>query len=45
LMVLLLVYCTLAEVVRALGRDRARELFFGGSSTKPASIAPAEAAR
>jgi hypothetical protein len=29
LMVLLLIYCTLDELVRALGRDRVRELFFG----------------
>jgi hypothetical protein len=44
LMALLLVYCTLAELVRALGRERARELFFGGRSIKPAPMAPAEAA-
>jgi len=43
LMVLLSVYCTLAELVRALGRDRARELFFGGRSVKPTPMAPAEA--
>jgi hypothetical protein len=29
LMVLLLIYCTLDEMVRALGRDRVRELFLG----------------
>jgi len=29
LMVLLLIYCTLDEIVRALGRDRVREMFFG----------------
>jgi hypothetical protein len=29
LMVLLLVYCTADELVRGLGRDRVRELFFG----------------
>jgi hypothetical protein len=29
LMVLLLVYCALDELVRALGRERVRELFFG----------------
>jgi hypothetical protein len=33
LMVLLLIYCTADELVRGLGRDRVRELFFG---TKPA---------
>jgi hypothetical protein len=31
LMVLLLTYCALDEMVRALGRDRMRELFFGVS--------------
>jgi hypothetical protein len=31
LTVLLLTYCTLDELVRALGRDRMRELFFGVS--------------
>ena len=31
LMVLLLVYCTMHELVSALGRDRVRELFFGAS--------------
>src|SRR5271170_2415313 len=31
LTVLLLLYCTLDELVRALGRDRVRELFFGVS--------------
>jgi hypothetical protein len=31
LMVLLLIYCTLHELVGALGRDRMRELFFGVS--------------
>jgi hypothetical protein len=31
LMVLLLIYCTLHELVSALGRDRMRELFFGVS--------------
>lgn len=31
LMVLLLIYCTMSELVRALGRDRMRELFFGVS--------------
>ena len=29
LTVLLLIYCTMDELVRALGRDRVRELFFG----------------
>jgi hypothetical protein len=29
LMVLLLIYCTMQELVRALGRDRVRELFLG----------------
>jgi len=32
LMVLLLIYCTADELVRGLGRDRVRELFFGISS-------------
>ena len=31
LMVLLLVYCTMQELRRALGRDRVRELFFGAA--------------
>ena len=31
LTVLLLVFCTMGELVRALGRDRMRELFFGVS--------------
>lgn len=31
LMVLLLIYCTMDELVRVLGKDRVRELFFGPS--------------
>jgi|ERR1022692_1632507 hypothetical protein len=34
LMVLLLMYCTLDEMVRVLGRDRVREIFFGVSSKR-----------
>ncbi len=46
LTVLLLVYCTMDELVRALGRDRMRELFFGVSGKAKASpSAPADAAR
>jgi hypothetical protein len=38
LVVLLVIYCTLDELVRALGRDRVLELFFGVSSkTAPAA--------
>jgi len=37
LMVLLLVFCTMGELTRALGRDRMRELFFG-ISVKAAAI-------
>jgi hypothetical protein len=42
LMVLLLIYCAAHEVVRALGRDRVRELFFGISSKAAATAAPAQ---
>lgn len=39
LMVLLLIYCTLDEVTRAVGRDRVRELFLGPpSKTAPAAL-------
>lgn len=31
LLVLLLVYCSLRELVRALGRERVRQMFFGGA--------------
>jgi hypothetical protein len=34
LTVLLLVYCTMQELLRALGRDQVRELFFGGTRQK-----------
>jgi len=34
LMVLLLVYCTMQELLRALGRDKVRELFFGVSGKR-----------
>ena len=37
LTVLLLVYCTLDELVRALGRDRVRELFLGPMPALPES--------
>jgi hypothetical protein len=40
LMVLLLVYCTMDELVRGLGRDRVRELFFGISGTAAAPGKP-----
>jgi hypothetical protein len=35
LTVLLLIYCTMDALVRALGQDRMRELFFGVSSKAP----------
>ena len=35
LTVLLLIYCTMHELVDALGRDRMRELFFGVSGSAP----------
>ncbi|HWY88091.1 MAG TPA: hypothetical protein VNX28_15270 [Gemmataceae bacterium] len=35
LMVLLLLYCTMHELVRALGKDKMRELFFGVSRKAP----------
>jgi hypothetical protein len=34
LTVLLLVYCTMQELLRALGHDKVRELFFGAASGK-----------
>jgi hypothetical protein len=44
LMVLLLIYCTVDELTRALGRDRVRELFFG-ISTNTSQKATAAAAQ
>jgi len=40
LMVLLLVFCTMGELTRALGRDRMRELFFGISGKAAAIRVP-----
>ena len=34
LLVLFLAYCTLRELVRALGRDRIRQMFFGGPAPR-----------
>ncbi len=36
LSVLLLVYCALRELIRVLGSDRAREMFFGARTPRPA---------
>ena len=35
LLVLLLVYCALRELVRALGRDKVRQMFFGSPRSAP----------